>query len=362
MQVLKTIFSTLFLSGFFLFTPADVFAFIGVEKDGEANNDSTKKVSFVPIPYLNYNRTGGFEFGALPMAMYKLNSGDTISPPSMSGLIGMYSTEKNWVAIGFQRLYFKQDTWRAVIAGGFSYTGFQFFIDEIKSTPVDYNTAAGFLFLKLQRKIYKRLYGGLVYVYANTDTQFSDLEKSQSTTFQSLGTIISWDSRSNVYYPMNGIESNFKWTSAAEFLGNEFVSNRIEIDHNHFLEMNNKRDVFAFRLKGGFGLGDVAFEQQFVVGDVDIRGYTQGKYRGENIATLQGEYRWNVKDKLGLVGFGGLATVWQSINEEDNGVILPSIGAGFRYTVFPKNHMNVGLEGAVGKDDWGIYFRIGEAF
>jgi hypothetical protein len=345
-----------------LFMQTGLCAFAGLENENDAKKDSTKKVTFVPVPYLNYNRTGGFEFGAVPMAMYKLNSSDTISPPSMSGMVGMYSTEKNWVGIGFQRLYLKEDTWRAVIAGGYAYTGFQFFIDEVGSTPINYKTAAGFFYLKLQRKIYKRLYGGLVYIYGNTDTKFGDLEESKKTTFQSLGTIFSWDSRSNVYYPMNGINTNFKWTSAAKFLGNEFVSNRIEIDHNHFLEMNNKRDVFAFRLKGGFGLGDVAFEQQFVVGDVDIRGYTQGKYRGENIATLQGEYRWNVKDKFGLVGFGGVATIWQGINEEDNGAILPSIGAGFRYTVFPKNHMNVGLEGAVGKEDWGIYFRIGEAF
>lgn len=346
----------------FFFLQTSLFAFSGLASESEEKSDTTKKVSFVPIPYLNYNRTGGFEFGAIPMAMYKINALDTISPPSMSGMVGMYSTEKNWVGIAFQRLYFKQDTWRAVVAGGFSYTGFQFFIDEVGATPINYNTAANFFVLKLQRKLYKRLYGGLIYVYATTDTRLGELEQSKSSTFQSIGSVFSWDSRSNVYYPMNGVNTNLKWTSAAEFLGNEFVSNRIEIDHSHFLEMSNKRDVFGLRLKGGFGLGDVAFEQQFVVGEVDIRGYTQGRYRGENIATLQGEYRLNFKDKFGLVGFGGIATVWQSVNEEDNGVILPGIGAGFRYTVFPKNHMNVGIEGAVGKDDWGIYFRIGEAF
>lgn len=339
-------------------------AFAAPETDDKKNElkDSTKKVSFVPVPYVNYNRTGGFEFGAVPMAMYKLNSRDTISPPSMSGIIGMYSTEKNWVAMGFQRLYLKEDTWRAVIAGGSAYNGFQFFIDDISSRPISYSTSSGFLFTKLQRKIYKRLYGGLVYVFAKTNTSIDSLAQSKETTFQSLGGIFSWDSRSNVYYPKNGFNTNLKWTNTAEFLGNDFVSNRIELDHNHFWEMKNKDDVFGFRIKGGFGIGDVAFEQQFVVGDKDIRGYTLGEYRGENIAAVQGEYRWNMKNKFGLVGFAGLATVWESINEEDNGVILPSIGAGFRYTVFPKNHMNIGLEGAVGIDDWGIYFRIGEAF
>ena len=137
----------------------------GNEKN--AKKDTTKKVDFVPIPYLNYNRTGGFEFGAVPMAMYKLNSKDTISPASMSGLIGMYSTEKNWVAMGFQRLYFKEDTWRMILAGGFAYKGFQFFINDVGGEPINYNTSAGFFYGEIQRKIYKKLYGGFIYIYGS---------------------------------------------------------------------------------------------------------------------------------------------------------------------------------------------------
>ncbi|WP_310377703.1 hypothetical protein [Flavobacterium sp.] len=43
-------------------------------------------------------------------------------------------------------------------------------------------------------------------------------------------------------------------------------------------------------------------------------------------------------------------------------VLLPSIGAGIRYLAIPKQRMNVGFDTALGKDDWGIYFRIGEVF
>jgi hypothetical protein len=30
--------------------------------------------------------------------------------------------------------------------------------------------------------------------------------------------------------------------------------------------------------------------------------------------------------------------------------------------VFPDNNMNVGLDVAAGREDWGLYFRIGEAY
>ena len=54
--------------------------------------------------------------------------------------------------------------------------------------------------------------------------------------------------------------------------------------------------------------------------------------------------------------------MFEAINESDDGKLLPAVGAGFRFTAFPDNHMNVGLDAAVGDGDWGIYFRIGEAF
>ena len=44
------------------------------------------------------------------------------------------------------------------------------------------------------------------------------------------------------------------------------------------------------------------------------------------------------------------------------GKLLPGVGTGFRVTVDKETKMNVGMEIAVGLDDWGIYFRLGESF
>ena len=62
------------------------------------------------------------------------------------------------------------------------------------------------------------------------------------------------------------------------------------------------------------------------------------------------------------VGFVGVATILDAINDEDSGKLLPGIGIGYRFTVIPEEHFNVGLDVAVGLDDWGLYFRLGEAF
>lgn len=71
--------------------------------------------------------------------------------------------------------------------------------------------------------------------------------------------------------------------------------------------MRGGQDVLALRFAGKFGLGDIAFEQQVTLGGRDIRGYSEGKYRGDGLVAAQGEYRYSLREKLGMVGFFGLA-------------------------------------------------------
>ena len=63
-----------------------------------------------------------------------------------------------------------------------------------------------------------------------------------------------------------------------------------------------------------------------------------------------------------MVYFLNLTTVFEAINEDDNGKLLPGIGTGFRYTIVEEIKMNAGIDIAAGVDGWGFYFRIGEAF
>lgn len=334
----------------------------GIPGGGAERSD--KGFSFMPIPYINYNRSLGFTIGFLPMAMYNLSKKDTISPSSISGGLGMYTSNDSWFAMLFNKWYFKEDKYRAVAVGGRGNINFQFFLEHpISPGYIDYTTEADFIKIELQRKIVSDLYFGINYTYAHMFTTFETEGNLEDDTFlHGIGAVVSNDKRDNVYYPYKGYMSNINYISFPELLDNTSVSNKIMIDHNHYFNAHNKRDVIATRFYGGFGIGDLQFNQQFVVGNDDIRGYSLGKYRGEQTIAMQGEYRLNPFKKIGFVGFFGLATIFNSPNEEHNGRVLPGIGTGFRYNVFPKNHMNVGIDVAAGIDDWGFYFRVGEAF
>jgi hypothetical protein len=335
---------------------------ISLGGSGGAEKDSTQDFKFLPIPYINYDRSLEFQFGALPMAMYTLNKKDTISPQSVSGIIGIWTTNKSWFVIGFSQFYLKEDRWRAVVAGGLVSVNFQTYVDLPINGFVDYNTAADFVYLEAKRRIFKDVYLGLHYTYSSFKTRFDGLPAPETTYLNGIGVIITRDTRDDVYYPKSGGETDLDWTTYPSFINDSEGVNKAEVSHNHFLGIRDENDIIALRAYVGFGLGDLPFEQQFLVGQTDIRGYTQGKYRGSAIYSIQGEYRWNLAKRFGLVGFFGLATISGSDVSENNGILLPGIGAGFRYTAFEKNHFNIGMDGAIGKDDWGIYFRIGEAF
>ncbi|TYA56685.1 BamA/TamA family outer membrane protein [Formosa maritima] len=324
-----------------------------------------KNVDFTVMPFLSYNRNVKFMFGAIPMVMYRTNKQDTISPKSLSGAAGVYTTNKSYFIGIFNKVYFNEDKWRGTLFLAIGDLNSQFFVEEFNSSEFyNYGTNATIFSIGIQRKIVTKLYGGITYTYANYDTVFEDniADKTTTTTTNGLEFNALYDTRDDVYYPTTGKKIKAKWITFAEWFGNEAKANKIKADYNQYFAMRDQKDVLAARFSSTIGLGNIAFEQQTVVGGNDIRGYSEGKYRGNTVIALQGEYRLNFAKRMGVVGFAGIATLFGSDNEDFDGELLPGVGIGYRYRAFKKEKINIGIDAAVGKDDWGVYFRIGEAF
>ena len=319
-------------------------------------------IKFMPVPYVNYSRSLGFMFGGIPMIMFNPVKKDTISPSSLVGGLGMYTTNKTWFAMGFGMFHFNQDKWRITTFGGTGTVHYQFFLDFLSGVWIPYESEATFAMVKVERRIYEELYGGVSYSMANIITSLEDLPVTDTIRLRGIGFYLSLDRRENPYYPTHGFYSNITLHGFPEWLGNESVSQKIDLDHNHYFPMRGNQDVLAMRFFAGLGLGDLTFNQQYIVGDRDVRGYTQGQFRGNYLLALQGEYRWNFLPRWGVVGFAGVATVFEAINKDDSGKLLPGAGVGIRFKAFKDTNFNVGLDVAKGIGDWGISFRIGEAF
>jgi outer membrane protein assembly factor BamA len=346
-----------------------VFAFV----HGQDSTESRKQRNGIAaIPMINYNRTQGIILGAIVSNFFKINEKDSISPSSNFGIAGIYTEQKSYAAFLYSQLFFAEDRWRIRVAAGSMDINFQFYLeDPVTSTGnfSDYSTKANVVVLQVQRNIFKHIYFGPTGSFINATTTFSfpgisGQDSVNKSILNNIGYIISNDTRDHVQYPTRGMFLNFKNQFYRSWIGSDYEFVRYVVTYNQFFKLSktDDRHVLVGRATVNIATGNVPFEGQTVVGGDDIRGYSQGKYRNDQVYTLQAEYRLNFYRKWGLVAFAGIATAVAKFSDIPDSQLLPWIGAGLRYRMLPSEKVNIGVDAGVGRGDYSITFRIAEAF
>ena len=335
-----------------------------------------KKVSLIGIPMINYSNSFGASFGAYGSGFYHAQKNDTVSLLSSSGVIGMYTTNKTWFVGQLNKLYFNEDKLRIKTAIGAGNINFQTYVSwpsfmnlfpiNVASDEdgkfVDYNTSMFFGYIEILARVYKDLYVGGQFVYSHSNTDF-DLPLVPDEIVDQFGVGVSFanDSRNNQLAATEGIHTKLNTLTFLENFGSTNSYTKINIEYTHYFPIGKRNTILA-RYYGDISTGDVPFAGQNVVGRDDLRGYSNGKYRGDQVHALQSEYRHWFADRWGFVAFGGVASAVDKVSDVNIGDLLPAVGVGIRFLAIPKAKINIGIDVAAGKDDWGIYFRIGEAF
>jgi hypothetical protein len=315
------------------------------------------------IPMVSYNKSYGGIFGLFGSVYFPLVKKDTISPASSVALGGMVSTNKTWFTFGAAKLYYREDHWRTVIAGGIGEQNFQYFNENygVGGSFVAYSTLLRFFYIEQMVKVYGHWYTGLDFTFFRVKTDFENAGEQGNRNYVAVGIPITFDSRDNIQNATAGWFSNMRLNRFDEALGSVSEYTKVDIDASNYRSKEKER-VFATKVSISSALGSVPFEAQTVVGGKVLRGYSKGEYRGDQVYSLQAEYRWNFYKKWGSVFFAGVATPVNKNETWNTSLILPGGGAGIRYMMIPDLRLNVGLDAALGKGDYGVYFRIGEAF
>ena len=317
-----------------------------------------KKISFTALPTFSYDRSKGAGFGLITMGFFKLGTGEA-TKLSCLNVSGQYTTEGNWYVNTITQLYFAEDRYRLVAGAGYMNSNFQTYQNMAGEDAIEipYNNHGVFVFLSPTIRVYDRLYvgiGGQMF-HSHLEVDAGSVI-TQTEWMNSLAATAMYDSRDNTYTPSKGWKGVMRYNIFPEWLKNDSAFNKIHLEINNYVRLD-KNKILASRFSSNMSLGNVPFVAQNYVGNKDIRGYTKGEYRGDQIYALQTEFRWNFYKRWGMVGFFGLAMTTNPTSS-----VLPGGGAGIRFMVLPKYRINAGIDGAAGKDDWGIYFRITEAF
>jgi len=334
---------------------------------GTAEVDSTnsgKKVRFAAIPIPNYNPTFGWGIGAMVAGYYKLSSEDLISPPSSTMLFGFYAENKTSVYGFFQQLYMKEDTWRADFGLGDAGINFQFYMDDPSGGNFQqYANANLFMRGRVFREVLDDVYLGLVYQYRDSYLTLPEYPGlvDKSSLYRSLGLAASYDTRPNVFNPPSGWYADFGFLPYDLIISSPQEFQTLNLTLSKYQSMP-AGSVLAFNTTIDVGFGDVPFEEQAVVGVRNLRGYSTGKYREDQVYTFQAEYRRRFWRRLGGVAFAGAGWAAPEIKDLRIADTLGSVGLGLRYLMITEYDINVGVDLAWGNEERVFYFKIGEAF
>jgi outer membrane protein assembly factor BamA len=348
----------------------------GYSQSDTAVTGKEKKVGWAAVPSPSYNQVQGWGITVVGGVFYQLSKKDTISNPSSTFLYGTYAENGTWIGAFLQEGYFAKNKWWYDILGvkgDFRFRYYQTIGD--RELQIDYATDITIVKGNFLRQIKTGLYGGLHYKFSqfNTVFQLSNLpaeielpQYSTSAQYAGIGLKVAYDNRDYTLNPSTGIFTDITTTHFRTGLGSDSDFDLVEMNFNYYYPINSKQ-VFASRFYGFIGIGEVPFEEQAILGFAgprgnDVRGYSSGRYRGQNLIDIQGEWRYSFYKKWGMVAFGSLSLVGNDGEEIAANGLLPAIGTGIRFMASVDKKVNIGLDVAAGKNDYGIYFVISEAF
>jgi hypothetical protein len=108
--------------------------------------------------------------------------------------------------------------------------------------------------------------------------------------------------------------------------------------------------------------GEAPFISQALLGGTRLmRGFYEGRYRDDNSAVVQAEYRRDLFWRFGAVAFGAAGMVAPEYGQLSLNNLRYTYGAGIRFAIDPEDRINIRLDMGVGEEP-NFYLTIGEAF
>jgi hypothetical protein len=285
-------------------------------------------------------------------------------PPSISGVFGAGTENGTWFGGGFHFGSWQDDTLRytgalAVATAYLEYYGPASVLD----TPADFRTDALYTSHELQYRLGEsNFFVGSKYTYADMDNSFKvtaslpiDIPAWEfSDRNASLGAVLAYDSRDNIFTPNRGLQGEIRLNQYHEDLGgsSNFVSYFGAA--RYYLPLG-KKVVLGLRAEGEVIDGQAPF---YLYPFIKMRGIKVMQYQGEKVVVGETELRWNFHERWSLIGFVG--------GGQAHGVVetkgAAAKGGGFRYLIARGFGLHMGVDVAQGPDDTAIYIQFGGAW
>ncbi len=344
----------------------------GAEKQKE-KSEKRGSIVIAPIPI----SSPAFGSGLLLIAAYvfKFDMEDDVSPPSWAGLAGAYTNNGTRALALGSKLYLKENKYQTTFAIMTGRANLDFYgIGRIPGKPavvVPLSLGGKIFFGEFMRNVGKNIFVGPRYQFrrltANIDGErrpggFEVPAIDLKANSAALGFHLQRDLRNSTFYATKG--SLFDFT--ADFFDQVWGSRReyqvYKVAYNGYREIA-PRQVLAYRAMACSANGSVPLYDLCLYGfNSDVRGYTTGEFQNRRMFAAQAEYRLDWRKRLGFTAFGGVGGIARRWGEFRTDGLLPGAGAGLRFTLDKKNHINYRVDYAFGREGRTLSIGVGEAF
>ena len=327
-----------------------------------------------PVPISNPTLGSGLAGGG--GYIYRVDPADDVSPPTMTGMGGMYTSNKSWALAGIHDMKWKRDRFRLHAMGGFGNINMDFsgkgLIPGEDETRIPVNIRGAFVETDFEGRIFERVFVGPRFVGFFSETRLNFPQLPVPPDFPelvldfktiSLGFKLMRDTRDSVFYPREGSWADFTAAFYREGIGSDFDYEKYMASFNVYQSLSPTQ-VIAARVSTCGVNGDTPFFDLCFLGmEEDLRGYRLGAFQDERLLAAQVEYRLELFWRFSVVGFVGVGQVAARFDEFKKSNWLPGAGFGFRILVAKENHVNLRVDFAWGRNgNSATYVNGAEAF
>ncbi len=324
-------------------------------------------------PYVFYSPETEFALGGALILTRRL-SADTTVKPSSAMISGYYSAMHSYDLFFNPEFFLEEDKYYLGIAADYwrfvdKFWGFG--NDSPDSDNVGYIRKIFSVNVEFDVRVVGPLKVGL-----NYDLNYTTIEDKQTNpyllsgsvpgsdggTSSGLGVVLFADTRNRAFYPTSGGSYKLAIVNSLEWLGSSFKFRRWIADFRHYFQIADPFVLAAQMYAMGITGEPPFYLYPALGGDNQMRGYYEGRYRDKYYLAIQGELRWRITNRWGLVGWAGIGDVAGTLDNFRLNSFKPTVGVGVRFALDPAEVLNVRADFAYGKNTNGMYFNAKEAF
>ncbi|MCD4664558.1 MAG: BamA/TamA family outer membrane protein [Bacteroidales bacterium] len=289
--------------------------------------------------------------------------------PDIVGVAGGLTENGTWFGGGGYFGFWKKDHIRYRGVLGYGEINLKYYgkgDNILEKYPAKFTIESYFL---LQQAIFrlgesKFLMGGKYQFGKATITFFEDSElpfvdpKDFELTNSGLGLISEYENFNNILSPSKGLRVNLTYDQYLQGLGSDLDFGRFILFSHYYLPVN-KFWTAGFRVESQLATGKTPF---YMMPYIDLRGIPIMRYQGELTALVETEQEVSFTKRWSIVGFAGIGTTYNSIEDMDRGSTAWNAGSGFRYLIARLLGLKMGVDVARGPEDWAFYVVVGSSW